>query len=96
MKTQSARSIGIVFLVLARISIAHSADESKEDPKPTTQVKYKSGKAVDFEELLIQGRLKRPEVTVVTGDSGNGTDGLLRLRESFIDRMSVDMGEAVQ
>jgi hypothetical protein len=65
-------------------------------PSQDAHIKYKTGKDVDFEELLIQGRLKRPEITIVTGDSGNGTDGLLKLRENFVDRMSVDMAEEVK
>jgi hypothetical protein len=56
-------------------------------------VRYKSGKEIDFEALLIQGQLKRPEITVVTGNTNAGTDGLLRLRESFMDRVTADFGE---
>lgn len=65
-----------------------------EDPKAETKgIRYKSGKEVNFEELLIQGQIRRPEISVVTGDTGNGTDGLLRLREDFLDRVAEDQGE---
>jgi hypothetical protein len=60
---------------------------------PAPKVTYKGGKDVNFEELLIQGQLKRPEVTVVTGNETQGTDGMLRLRENFIDRLAEDAGE---
>ena len=57
------------------------------------EVQYKAGKDVNFEEMLIQGQLKRPEISVVTGNVKQGADGLLRLRENFLDRMSSDNGE---
>ena len=59
----------------------------------TAKIHYKSGKDVNFEELLIQGQLKRPEVSVVTGNVHQGADGLLRLRENFLDRVTTDAGE---
>lgn len=59
-----------------------------------TDIKYKSGKDVGFEELLIQGQLKRPEIAVVTGNAAQGADGLLRLREHFLDRVAIDQGES--
>ena len=62
------------------------------EPK-APNVKYKSGKDIDFEELLIQGQLKRPELSVVTGDSASSGDGLVRLRENFVDKMTAAAGE---
>jgi hypothetical protein len=64
--------------------------------KPSAPVKYKAAKDVNFEELLIQGQLQRPEITVVTGESAQGTDGMLRLRENFLDQIAVSSGEEVQ
>ena len=60
---------------------------------PSKEVRYKKGKDIDFEALVIQGQFQRPELSVVTGDVSQGTDGLLKLRENFIDRMSADLGE---
>jgi hypothetical protein len=57
------------------------------------KIKYKSGKDLNFDELLIQGDLKRPELSVVTGNVQPGSDGLLRLRDSFMDRITIDLGE---
>lgn len=63
-------------------------------PKTEEQkIIYKSGKDVNFEALLIQGKLKRPAVSVVTGNVAQGADGLLRLRENFMDRVASDSGE---
>jgi len=79
---------------------AHGADEvAGQQPnaaQPTTsKVKYKAGKDMNFEELLIEGAVKRPELSVITGDSDQDTNGLLRLRENFIDRMTVDASEEI-
>lgn len=67
-----------------------------EVAKPEPKVRYKEGKALNFEELLIQGQLKRPEVQIVTGNENDDANGLLRLRENFVDRMAVDFGENIQ
>ena len=56
-------------------------------------VKYKSGKALNFEQLVIEGQLQRPELSVVTGDSDENGNGLLRLRENFVDRMAEAAGQ---
>ena len=59
------------------------------------KVRYTRGKSLDFESLLIEGQLKRPEISVVTGNSGGEDDGLLRLRENFIDQIAMESGEDV-
>lgn len=69
--------------------------DSTEAVVPAAKVRYKSGKDVNFEDQLIQGQLKRPEVSVVTGNVHQGVNGLLRLRENFLDRVSADSGEVV-
>ena len=68
------------------------AAPSKEAPAEPT-VKYKAGKELNFEQLVIEGQLKRPELAVVTGDGDEGSNGLLRLRENFVDRMAEAAGE---
>jgi hypothetical protein len=77
-----------VLWMLVGMSSAHA-----EDAVSNQKVKYTEGKDVNFEELLIQGQLKRPDVSVVTGNVKEGADGLLRLRENFLDRVTSDAGE---
>lgn len=60
-----------------------------------TQVKYRSGKEIRFDELLIQGQMKRAEMSVVTGDQAEFSNGLLRLRENFLDHAALDLGEEI-
>jgi hypothetical protein len=75
-------------LLVVGAGVAHAATDA-------TQVKYRSGKEIKFDELLIQGQMKRAEMSVVTGDQAEFTNGLLRLRENFLDHASVDLGEEV-
>jgi hypothetical protein len=51
---------------------------------------------IQFESLLIQGQVQRPDVSVITGNGEGETDGLLQLREDFSDLMAADMGEVIQ
>lgn len=96
--------VGIGFLVLSLFAFStrvwgvteRAAQAPSEQEAGGAGVKYKAGKELSFEELLIQGQLARPEIAVVTGNSQQGTNGLLRLRENFLDRMTADAGEEIQ
>lgn len=79
-------------LFLSQFSFASEEKEKPQELQKST-IKYKSAKDINFEQLIIQGQLKRPEITVVTGNTDQGTDGLLRLRENFLDHASISIGE---
>ena len=51
---------------------------------------------IQFESLLIQGQVQRPDLSVITGNGQEDTDGLLRLREDFVDLMAMDQGEVIE
>lgn len=82
------RSWMIVVFAFFMVLNSGNAEETS-----ASKVKYSAGKDVNFEELLIQGQLKRPEISVVTGNVKDGANGLLRLRENFLDRVTSDAGE---
>jgi len=81
-----------VMHMITAAGAANAATTKADEPK----VKYKAAKQLDFEQLVIEGQLKRPELAVVTGDSDENGNGLLRLREDFKDRMALSSGEGVQ
>ena len=83
----------LILGTLLSVQAANAVDEVQAPTAAASKIHYKTGKDVNFEELLIQGQLKRPEVSVVTGNIRQGADGLLRLRENFLDRVSQDAGE---
>jgi hypothetical protein len=64
--------------------------------KTTKKVRYKSGKRIDFESLLIEGEKKKANYSVVTGNLGEKDLGLLKLRKNFNDFMEDDARENVQ
>jgi hypothetical protein len=76
-------------LMLITLSFSAFADEAKN-------VKYREGKKIDFETLLIEGEGKKPELSVVTGNSGEKDLGLLKLRENFTDFIADDIGEEIK
>ncbi|MCY4524056.1 MAG: hypothetical protein OXB84_04885 [Halobacteriovoraceae bacterium] len=59
-------------------------------------VRYRKSKKINFEALLIEGQIKRPDISVVTGNVGEDVDGLLRLRVNFHDQMAVNAGEKIK
>ena len=93
-----ARFILVLLCINTNLGTRACAGDVVAQPRsaPPSEIHYKSGKDVNFEDLLIQGALKRPDLIVVTGDSGQGGDSLLRLRENFLDRVSEDAGDEIQ
>jgi hypothetical protein len=88
---KNTRFVLLMLVLMMATSVVRAANEEEAAKK----VKYKAGKDLNFEQLVIEGQLKRPELSVVTGDNDEGGNGLLRLRENFVDRMSADAGEEV-
>lgn len=80
-----------VFIAVSPVFGAQSEPASADAPK----IRYRKSKEINFEKLLIEGELKRKQISVVTGNAPDGTDGLLRLRENFLDRVAIDSGEEI-
>ena len=76
--------------------VAFSAEDSSVPMSGAGKVRYRQGKNIDFGETVIQGQNRRPESAVVTGNVQQGGDGLIRLRENFLDRISVDYAESAE
>ena len=81
----------MIFLILV-ISPLVLADENREGVK----IKYKESSRIDFESLLIEGERKKPELSVVTGNTGEKDSGLMVFRKDFTDMMANDFGEVVE
>lgn len=75
-----------IFIIMILISLPVLAEDAEN----------KDLKNIQFESLLIQGQVQRPDIDIVTGDAGGEMDGLLRLREDFTDLMAMDQGEEIQ
>ena len=91
------RVIAILWVIASTSLFAAPTNTAgTESPDKNAKVRYRKAKDVNLDELLIQGQLQRGEIAVVTGDAEDGTDGLLRLRENFLDRVASDAGEEIQ
>lgn len=51
---------------------------------------------IQFESLLIQGQVQRPDLSMITGNGEEESDGLLHLRDNFTDLMAADQGEVIE
>ena len=83
------RRVLFALLILSLPIMDASAEKS---PK----VKYKKGKDINFESLLIEGQIKRPDISIVTGNKNESIKGLLKLREDFLDEIALDSGEELK
>lgn len=83
-------------LILLSLSVATQGYAQDSEAKSKKNVRYTKGKKLDFESILIKGHLKRAEMSVVTGDVNGEDEGLLKLREDFLDHMAIDLGVEVQ
>jgi hypothetical protein len=79
----------VLLLCLFCMSVFAVAAENSKN------VRYKKGKRLDFESLLVEGENKKPELAVVTGNLGEKDLSLLKLKENFQDENAVDYGEEV-
>lgn len=89
------KSVYVLALLMAFSSASFAAESTPPPAEAQSKVRYRKAKDVDFEALLLQGQIQRPDISVVTGDANGGTDGLLRLRENFLDRVAIDAGEEI-
>ena len=60
------------------------------------KVKFKQGKRIDFQSLLIEGEKKKAQFSIVTGNLGEVDLGLLKLRTNFHDLMKDNVREVVE
>lgn len=82
----------LLSLILSSTVFAKNTEENKEGVK----VKYKESGRIDFESLLIEGERKKPELSVVTGNTGEKDTGLMVFRKDFKDMMANDFGEVIE
>ena len=93
MKGFITQLMSVAALSVVAVGTVQAAQDATSNS--VTQVKYRSGKEIRFDELLIQGQMKRAEMSLVTGDQAEFSNGLLRLRENFLDHAALDLGEEI-
>ncbi len=86
----------IIILLILLASPLVFANKNSEETKEGVKVKYKESSRIDFESLLIEGERKKPELSVVTGNTGEKDSGLMVFRKDFQDMMANDFGEVIE
>lgn len=72
-----------------------ATDGKTADVGPKDRVHYIKSKKLDFNSQTVEGILQRPETALITASESLSTNGILRLREDFLDKFSADIGEPV-
>jgi hypothetical protein len=72
-----------------------AADGKTADVGPKDRVRYVKSKKLDFNSQTVEGVLQRPETALITASESLSTNGILRLREDFLDKYASDIGEPV-
>ena len=86
----------LVTVIGCSVFAAYLGNTDAKKKARQVKIRYKNPKEMDFSELLIRGKLKRPNLSIVTGSIENDDTSLLRLRKNFLDRVSMDFGEEVK
>ncbi len=98
MRPKAVRLLLIALLSTGLLSVASGA--YAEDAKPAAQAQAKSGKAgdkkrtnIDFEDELVEGELKKPELFYLLQKKQFNFKRLIKLREDFLPEMRRDADE---
>lgn len=86
----------MIRIITALLSLSLLTTLSLAEEKSSTKPRYREGKKIDFESLLIEGQKKQADYSVVTGNLGEEDLGLLKLREDFLDSMANDASEEIE
>lgn len=73
---------------------AAPAADAKTAPKK--EVRYRKSQQLQLDSQSVEGKLQRPEASLVTASEGVTDNGLLRLREDFLDKFTTFAGEEIQ
>ena len=83
----------IGFLVSSHVMAEGTEKPAETNPKD--RVHYTKSKKLDFNNQTVEGNLQRPETALITASENLSTNGILRLREDFLDKFAADIGEQV-
>ena len=86
----------IMMILTLSVSPLVIANQNADQNKEVVKVKYKESSRIDFESLLIEGERKKPELSVVTVNTGEKDSGLMVFRKVFKDMMAVDFEEVIE
>lgn len=85
----------VSLLIFSSLNIyaAEATTQASTASPATGKVKFKKAKDMSFDSQLVEGLIYRPDLSVVTGDTDLLTQGILRMRHDFKDRLALENGE---
>ena len=108
MMTRFVKGMSVILPALTGVLLAVSIPAMAEDaavenapeaaaktPGPQDRVRYKKSKKMDFSSQTVEGNLQRHETSLITASENLTSNGILRLRENFMDKYAADAGEVV-
>lgn len=84
------------FAQLTTESTEATESDSTSSPNKKRKIRYISPSAVSLDAQLVQGNIQRPDVGLVVGNKDEMIDGMLRLRENFLDHAELNAGREAQ
>jgi hypothetical protein len=80
----------LIFIYFVFGSLVVSAEVIRDE---NLKIKYKKGRDVDFEALLIEGQKRSEEISYIGGDLGVLDKSLLKnVKDNFITEMQIEGG----
>lgn len=68
----------------------------KSETEINAKIRYRAPEEMNTSKSVVEGQLRRPELSVVTGDAIATRKGLLRLRTGFADRAVHESGGSIK
>ncbi len=88
--------LSFVSVMSSSALFAETSSEGLNTAAPKDKVRYTKSKKLDFSSQTVEGKLQRPETSLITASESLSTNGILRLREDFLDKYASDAGEPVK
>ena len=96
LRTAWAAALSLLATLIFTQRVSAEDDAAATEIQPPKKVKYRAGKTIDLDQKAIDGKLRRPDMSVITGAEQKADDGILRLRTDFLDRITVTAGGDIQ
>ena len=82
--------VAVGLMLIGIVGIDHAAAEVEKVEKPTGGDKPKKKTSIDFEDELVEGEVKKPELFYLLQKKQFNFKRLIKLRENFLPEMRRD------
>jgi hypothetical protein len=78
------------------VNVNSTDDQVTPSGKQEPKIRYKKSKSINFSAQSVEGGVSRPETSLITAGEDSTSNGLLRIRQHFLDKYAADTGETVK